>query len=116
VALECCFWQENSSFKKGANVQERIGITFPGIFGTLPTAAIKKEFLLKFARDRRLWIQWLFAARKRCGLSALNYTLTSNHIHLLIRDNGEIDVIPNSVQLNAGREGAGPGPLSWYRL
>jgi len=31
----------------------------------------KKEFLLKFARDRRRWLQWLFEAKKeskRCVL------------------------------------------------
>jgi REP element-mobilizing transposase RayT len=65
----------------------------------------KKEFLLKFARDRRLWLQWLFEARKRYGLSVLNYMVTSNHIHPLVRDNGERDVISNSVQLFAGRMG-----------
>jgi hypothetical protein len=27
-----------------------------------------KEFLLKFGRDRRRWVQWLFEAKKRHGL------------------------------------------------
>ena len=40
----------------------------------------KKEFLLKFARDRKRWLQWLFEAKKRFGLDILNYTVTSNHI------------------------------------
>jgi len=44
----------------------------------------KKEFLLKFARDRGNWIKWLFEARKRFGLEILNYVVTSNHIHLLV--------------------------------
>lgn len=35
----------------------------------------------------------------------LNYTVTSNHIHLLVRDNGDREVIPNSIQLIAGRTG-----------
>ena len=48
----------------------------------------KKEFLLKFSRDRSRWINWLFEARKRFGLSVLNYVVTSNHIHLLVRDTG----------------------------
>ena len=43
----------------------------------------KKEFLLKFARDRCRWLQWLFEAKKRCGIRILNYMVTSNHIHLL---------------------------------
>ncbi len=46
----------------------------------------KKEFLLKFARDRKRWLQWLFEAKKRYGLVILNYTATSNHIHLLVVD------------------------------
>ncbi len=39
----------------------------------------KKEFLLKFAQDRKRWLQWLFEAKKRFGLDILNYTVTSNH-------------------------------------
>ena len=34
----------------------------------------KREFLLKFPRDRRRWIQWLYQAKKRySGLSVLYY-------------------------------------------
>jgi REP element-mobilizing transposase RayT len=62
----------------------------------------KKEFLLKFARDRRRWLFWLFEAKKRFGLRILNYAVTSNHIHLLVVDSGP-DVIPKSLQLVAGR-------------
>jgi putative transposase len=62
----------------------------------------KKEFLLKFARDRRRWHSWLFEAKKRFGLRILNYVVTSNHIHLLVVDSGP-EVIPRSLQLIAGR-------------
>ena len=31
--------------------------------------------------------------------------VTSNHVHLLVKDNGERDLIPNSIQLIAGRTG-----------
>ena len=65
----------------------------------------KKEFLLKFARDRRRYLQWVFEAKKRYGLSVLGYAVTSNHVHLLVRDNGHRDVIPKSIQLIAGRIG-----------
>jgi putative transposase len=41
----------------------------------------------------------------RYDLSVLYYIVTSNHIHLVVRDNGEGDVIPNSIQLIAGRTG-----------
>jgi len=65
----------------------------------------KKEFLLKFARDRRRWMEWLFEAKKRYGISILNYMVTSNHIHLLVSDDGDRDTIPKSIQLIAGRTG-----------
>lgn len=65
----------------------------------------KKEFLFKFARDRRRWIEWLFEARKRYGLKVLNYIVTSNHIHLLVVDGGGREVIPESIKLIAGRTG-----------
>jgi putative transposase len=64
----------------------------------------KKEFLLKFARDRRRWLYWLFEARKRFGLCVLNYVVTSNHIHLLVRDRGD-GKIARCMQLIAGRTG-----------
>ena len=38
----------------------------------------KREFLLKFVRDRRTWLRWLFEAKKRYGLCVLNYMVTSN--------------------------------------
>ena len=63
----------------------------------------KREFLLKFARDRRRWIKWLYEARKRYGLKVLNYTVTSNHIHLLVVDGCGRHVIPDSIKLIAGR-------------
>jgi putative transposase len=45
---------------------------------------------------------WLFEAKKRFGLCVLNYAVTSNHIHLLVKDTGG-DVISRSMQLVAGR-------------
>jgi len=39
----------------------------------------KREFLLKFPRDRRRWIEWLYQAKKRYGgLSVLNYNEIQN--------------------------------------
>jgi len=43
----------------------------------------------------------LFEARKRFGLQVLDYVVTSNHIHLLVRDT-DAQVIANSMQLIAG--------------
>ncbi|EAR20612.1 hypothetical protein NB231_07432 [Nitrococcus mobilis Nb-231] len=42
-----------------------------------------QQFLLKFARNRRLWCRWLFEARQRFGLCVLDFIVTSNHIHWL---------------------------------
>ncbi len=62
----------------------------------------KQEFLLKFEKDRKRWLFWLFEAKKRYGLCVLNYIVTSNHIHLLVVDTDE-KTIPRSLQLIAGR-------------
>lgn len=62
----------------------------------------KKEFLLRFARDRRAWVGWLRLAVRRYRLSVLNYVATSNHVHLLVRDVEGAD-IPAGLQLIAGR-------------
>ena len=66
----------------------------------------KRTFLLKFAKDRSRWIEWLYRAKKRYRtLSVLDYMVTSNHIHLLLFDNGGNNVIPDSIKLVAGRTG-----------
>ena len=77
----------------------------PGYVWHITHRCHKKEFLLKFAHDRRRWLWWLFEARKRYGLCVLNYAITSNHIHLLVRDKSHNSTIPKSIQLIAGRTG-----------
>ncbi len=61
-----------------------------------------RQFLLKFAHDRHRYLRWLFEAKKRFGFCVLDYIVTSNHVHLLVKDTGE-GVIAKSVQLVAGR-------------
>jgi putative transposase len=63
----------------------------------------KREFLLKFKQDRHRWIQWLFEAKRRYGLVVLNYVVTSNHIHLIVKDDNDQKIIPQAVGLIAGR-------------
>lgn len=48
-------------------------------------------------------MDWLFEAKKRYRLRVLNFTVTSNHIHLLVYGSGKPDAIPRSMQLVAGR-------------
>jgi putative transposase len=75
----------------------------PGYVWHITHRCHKKEFLLRFGHDRRVWLKWLFEAKKRYGLEILNYTVTSNHIHLLVYGGPDRETIPRSMQLVAGR-------------
>jgi REP element-mobilizing transposase RayT len=75
----------------------------PGCVWHITHRCHKKEFLLKFARDRNRWLDLLFRAKQKYGLEVLNYIVTSNHIHLLVSDNGNRDTIPKSMQVIAGQ-------------
>jgi putative transposase len=70
----------------------------PGCVWHITHHCHKKEFLLKFARDRRRYLHRLFEARKRYGLSVLNYMVASNHIRLPVTDEGDRDVILNKIR------------------
>ena len=77
----------------------------PGYIWHITHRCHKREFLLKFSKDRHRYLQWLYQAKKRYKLTILNYMVTSNHVHLLVVDNGKRDVIPKSMKLVAGRTG-----------
>ncbi len=74
----------------------------PGQVWHLTHRCHEKKWLLRFAKDRRRWLYWLYQARKRYGLTVLNYVVTCNHIHLLVKDNGHGEIW-RSMQLVAGR-------------
>lgn len=74
----------------------------PGHIWHITHRCHRKSFLLKFARDRQSYLRWIFEAKKRFGLSVLNYIVTCNHVHLLVRDTGS-NIIADSMQLIAGR-------------
>ena len=38
----------------------------------------QRKFLLKFARDRRRYLHWVFGAKKRFGLCVLDYKSTGS--------------------------------------
>ena len=76
----------------------------PGQLWHITHRCHEKAFLLKFVRDRRRYLRWLFEAKKRFGLCVLNYVVTSNHVHLLVKDTRE-GAIARSMQLIAGRTG-----------
>jgi len=77
----------------------------PGYIWHITHRCHKGEFLLRFSKDRYRYLQWLYRARKRYGLKVLDYMITSNHIHLLVVDDGPRGVIAKSMQLVAGRTG-----------
>ena len=77
----------------------------PGYIWHITHRCHKREFLLKSSKDRRRYLQWLYQARKRYGFKILNYMVTSNHVHLLVADGGNRDVIPKPMKLVAGRTG-----------
>lgn len=58
----------------------------PGRIWHITHRCHERTFLLKFVRDRRRYLRWLFEAKKRFGLCILDYAITSNHIHLLLKD------------------------------
>ena len=62
----------------------------PGYVWHLTARCHRQQWLLRFARDRRAWIHWLYVARQRFALCVLNYQVTSNHVHLLVQDRGAL--------------------------
>ena len=74
----------------------------PGHVRHITHSCHKEEFFLKFAKDRKRWLHWLYEARKRFGLCVLDYIITSNHIHRMVCDRGQGE-IKNSMQLVASR-------------
>lgn len=78
---------------------------YPGVVWHLTQRCHNRSFLLKFHKDKKCWMKWLFKAKRSYGLHVLNYTVTSNHIHLLVFADERRWVIPRSMQLLAGRTG-----------
>ncbi len=85
--------------------REQRGILSPVIFGTLHTGAIKGNSCSNLQGTAAVGFTGFIRPRKSYGLTILNYTVTSNHIHLLVADDGDRGVIPKSIKLVAGRTG-----------
>ena len=56
----------------------------------------QRDLLLKVARDRWRRRQWLFEGTKRYRLCVLDDVVTSNHIHLVVRDHGRGEIAASS--------------------
>jgi len=88
----------------------------PGHVWHLTHRCHRREFLLKFAKDRHRWMNWLYKARKQYGLTVLDYMVTSNHIHLLVYDHAGREVIPGSAPGGKNRSGIQPEEKKKRRL
>ncbi len=75
----------------------------PGHIWHLTHRCHNREFLLQEPTVRRQWIGWVRKAQTKYGLIVLGYVVTCNHIHLLVQDSGESDVIAKSMQLIQGQ-------------
>lgn len=61
----------------------------PGHIWHITHRCHERAFLLRYARDRRFWRGRLYEASRRHGLCVLNYIVTRNHVHLVVRDRGK---------------------------
>ena len=75
----------------------------PGQIWHITHRCHNREFYFDQKEYRKLWIDWLGEARERYGVGVLNFTVTSNHIHLLLVSPRNMEGIPRTVQLVAGR-------------
>ncbi|MFP4164769.1 MAG: transposase [Chitinispirillaceae bacterium] len=74
----------------------------PGYVWHITHRCHKKEFLLKHSLDKKRWRAWLFEAKKRYGLCVLNYTIMSNHVHLIAAETHQ-NTVSRSMQLVEGQ-------------
>lgn len=75
----------------------------PGLIWHITHRCHNRNYLLNFKKDRDRYRYWLRESRGRYGLCLLNYILTSNHIHLIVYDDGDPETIGRSMQLTQGR-------------
>jgi putative transposase len=75
----------------------------PGYVWHITHRCHDRRFLLRFDCDRKTWLAWIYRARMKYGLRILNYAVTSNHIHLVVYNDGRHDVIPRAILLAASR-------------
>ena len=52
-------------------------------------------------RQQTAGARWLYEARKRYGLCVLDYTVTCNHIHLVVRDQGRGEIAQRNLERSA---------------
>jgi len=90
---------------KGTTIMPRANRYYaPGYIWHITHRCIEKKYLLNVKKERNRWMHWLREAVERYELCVLNYCVTCNHIHLLVRDNGAGEIV-SSMRLIQGRTG-----------
>lgn len=74
----------------------------PGNIWHITHRCHNRDFLFRSIRDRMFWIYFLSRTRKRFEIKILNYIVTSNHIHLLVKDDSNDRCISRFMQYLQG--------------
>jgi putative transposase len=75
----------------------------PGFVWHLTQRCHDRKFLFQYATHRKRWTELLYDAQDRHDVPILNFTVTSNHIHLLVVAPEDRDGIPKMMQLISSR-------------
>lgn len=102
MLLGCRGGPRKSVGKEGVMPRARLYL-IPGYVWHLTHRCHDRQFLLRFDLDKRNWMDLMFQAIQRYGLHVLSFTITSNHIHILVYADGRKHVIPRSIMLAASR-------------
>ncbi|GAB6057148.1 transposase [Desulfonatronum parangueonense] len=78
----------------------------PGYVWHITHRCHNRDFLLDYAWYLDLWVKWLQEGRARYNVPILNFSVTSNHFHLLVVGPEDREAIPRMMQLVASRVGA----------
>ncbi len=71
----------------------------PGYIWHLTHRCHRGQFLLRYKRNRLVWLRWLYEARCRYGLCVFDYTVTRNHVHLIVRDRGKGEIAGAAIRV-----------------
>jgi putative transposase len=75
----------------------------PGHIWHITHRCHEKEFLLEKPSDRQLWLSLLRETTNRFSIPVLGFSVTCNHIHLLVQDPGPSRSISKCIQIVQGQ-------------
>jgi len=74
----------------------------PGYIWHLTQRCHDRQFLLKYKQDKKNWLFWIGRASQKYRMTILNYMVTSNHIHLIVWDDGKPGTIAKCMHMASG--------------